>query len=56
VLQKDSAESAPSEFGDGQDFEHSKIIVFDHTGECDFGLDARLRGEMCEPSLGARAT
>ncbi len=41
-----------SEFGDGQDFEHSKSIVFGCSGECDFGLDSRQRGEMFEPVFG----
>ena len=41
-----------SEFGDGQDFEHSKSIVVGCSGECDFGLDSRQRGEMFQPVLG----
>jgi len=41
-----------SEFGDGQDFEHSKSIVFARSGECHFGLDSRQRGEMFKPVLG----
>jgi hypothetical protein len=41
-----------SECGEGQDFEHSKSIIFGCSGECDFGLDSRQRGEMFEPVLG----
>jgi hypothetical protein len=40
-----------SEFGDGQDFEHAKIIVFRCSGERNFSLDSRQRGEMFEPFL-----
>jgi hypothetical protein len=35
-----------SEFGHGQNFEHSKIIVFGCSDECDFGLDSHGWGEM----------
>lgn len=41
-----------SEFGDRQDFEHSKIVVFRRSGKGDFGLGSRQRGEMFEPVLG----
>jgi hypothetical protein len=41
-----------SEFGNGQDFEHSKIIVFGCSGECDFGLDSRHLGKMFECAFG----
>ena len=43
--------SCSSGFGDGQDFEHSKSIVFQCSREYDFGLDSRQLGETFEPVL-----
>ena len=52
VLNVEARTCNSSEFGDGQDFEHSKVIVFGCSDECDFGLDSRQRGEMLEPVFG----
>jgi len=41
-----------SEFGDRQDFEYSKIVVFGCSRKGDLGFCSPQRGEMLEPVLG----